>query len=95
MLSTKERRMNAKSRRLKRPSASRRRKNVRCKGSEICKSALTTVKPNLMQKGLRKPMKRLSLNTEPGKKQSNRSYKKMFRDSTKVVKDNSRITTPV
>ena len=60
--------MNVKSRRQKRPNASRRRKNVRCRGSEICKSALTIVKLNSMLKGHRRPMKRLSLSIELGRK---------------------------
>ena len=87
--------MNVKSRRQKRPNASRRRKNVRCKGSEICKSALTTVKPNSMLKGHRRPMKRLSLSIELGRKQRQRSSNKMSRIFTLAVRDNSRTTMPV
>ena len=84
--------MNVKSRRQKRPNASRRRRNVRCRGSEICKSALTIVKPSSMLKGHRRPMKRLSLSIELGRKQRQRSSDKMSRISTLAVRDNSRTT---
>ena len=71
-----------KSRRQKRPNASKRRRNVKCKGSEICRSALMTDKLNLMPKGRRRPMNRLSSITELGRKQRHRSSEKMFRIST-------------
>ena len=92
--SSKERKMNVKSRRQKRPSVSRRRRNVRFRGSEICKSALTIDKPNLMPKERRRPMKRLSLSTGLGRRQSYRSSRKMFRTSTLDASDNSPTTMP-
>ena len=83
-----------KSKRQKRSNASRRRRNVKCKGSEICRSALMTDKLNLMAKGRRRPMKWLSSSTELGRRQRHRSSEKMFRIFILVVKDNSLITIP-